>query len=88
MSDRWQISRRTVLRGLGTAVALPLLDAMAPALALAGDDKKSPLHADGLRLRPQRQAHARLDAPDRRRRLRTALHPRALGAGQAAAPGA
>ncbi len=43
MSDRWQISRRTVLRGLGTAVALPLLDAMAPGLARAGDDKKSPL---------------------------------------------
>ena len=26
------MSRRTVLRGLGTAVALPLLDAMVPAL--------------------------------------------------------
>ena len=26
------ISRRTVLRGMGTAVALPLLDAMVPAL--------------------------------------------------------
>jgi hypothetical protein len=26
------ISRRTVLRGIGTAVALPLLDAMVPAL--------------------------------------------------------
>ena len=26
------LSRRTVLRGLGTAVALPLLDAMVPAL--------------------------------------------------------
>jgi len=26
------ISRRTVLRGMGTAVALPLLDAMIPAL--------------------------------------------------------
>ena len=29
------ISRRTVLRGLGTAVALPLLDAMVPALTAA-----------------------------------------------------
>ena len=29
------ISRRTVLRGIGTAVALPLLDAMIPALAAA-----------------------------------------------------
>jgi hypothetical protein len=30
MTSTWQISRRTALRGLGTAVALPLLDAMAP----------------------------------------------------------
>ncbi len=41
MNKPWRISRRTVLRGLGTAVALPLLDAMSPALALAADDKKS-----------------------------------------------
>ncbi|MGD9720932.1 MAG: DUF1552 domain-containing protein [Pirellulales bacterium] len=40
MMKSWQISRRTVLRGIGTAVALPLLDAMAPALALAGDEQK------------------------------------------------
>ena len=36
MTRRWQISRRTVLRGLGTAVALPWLEAMAPAADLAG----------------------------------------------------
>ena len=42
MNKPWHISRRTVLRGLGTAVALPLLDAMAPAIwALAADDKKA-----------------------------------------------
>lgn len=35
MSRNWQISRRTALRGLGTAMALPLLDAMAPARAIA-----------------------------------------------------
>src|SRR5204863_8709064 len=29
------ISRRTMLRGIGTAVALPLLDAMVPALTAA-----------------------------------------------------
>jgi hypothetical protein len=40
MSANWHISRRTVLRGLGTAVALPLLDAMEPALALAADEGK------------------------------------------------
>ncbi len=37
MAGNWQISRRTALRGLGTAVALPLLDAMVPSLASAGD---------------------------------------------------
>jgi hypothetical protein len=35
MSGRWQISRRTMLRGLGTTMALPLLDAMAPNRLLA-----------------------------------------------------
>jgi hypothetical protein len=44
MSRNWRISRRTVLRGLGTAVTLPLLDAMAPAAALAaGDKQRGPL---------------------------------------------
>lgn len=35
MSRDWHISRRTVLRGLGTTVALPLLDVMAPVRAMA-----------------------------------------------------
>lgn len=30
MTAKWQISRRAMLRGVGTAVALPLLDAMLP----------------------------------------------------------
>ena len=33
------LSRRTVLRGVGTAVALPLLDAMIPAFAPAAATK-------------------------------------------------
>src|SRR6185436_9342941 len=33
MSKRWEIHRRTFLRGVGAAVALPLLDAMVPSLA-------------------------------------------------------
>jgi hypothetical protein len=38
------LSRRTVLRGLGSAVALPLLEAMAPARSLAGEgDNRLPL---------------------------------------------
>ena len=35
MNDSFRIPRRTFLRGLGTAVALPLLDAMRPPRALA-----------------------------------------------------
>src|SRR5687767_4577236 len=35
MRSRHPISRRTVLRGLGAAVALPLLDAMVPAGGIA-----------------------------------------------------
>src|SRR3954463_9491680 len=36
MSQKFQIHRRTFLRGLGATIALPLLDAMRPAAALAG----------------------------------------------------
>lgn len=35
MRRSWEISRRTVLRGLGAAVALPTLDAMLPSIARA-----------------------------------------------------
>ena len=35
MSKDWQISRRTMLRGMGAAMALPFLEAMAPRKALA-----------------------------------------------------
>src|SRR5579862_390269 len=38
-----QISRRAVLRGLGVAVALPTLDAMAPLRVFAGDTPAPPL---------------------------------------------
>jgi hypothetical protein len=41
MSKARRISRRTVLRGLGTAITLPLLDAMAPAIGLAAEAKKT-----------------------------------------------
>src|SRR5262249_38232553 len=37
MSKRTSISRRTVLRGLGTAIALPLLEGMRPVRAFAQD---------------------------------------------------
>jgi hypothetical protein len=41
MTRPWQISRRTVLRGLGTAIALPWLEAMAPAAELASGSKSA-----------------------------------------------
>ena len=35
MTGKWHISRRTMLRGLGAAVSLPLLDVMSPSRAVA-----------------------------------------------------
>ena len=50
------LPRRTFLRGLGATLALPLLDAMVPALTALADTPAAPgappglrLHADGLR---------------------------------------
>lgn len=46
MSASWRIRRRTFLRGVGTAIALPMLDAMLPsslARAAAGADKSQPV---------------------------------------------
>jgi hypothetical protein len=37
MNSTWRIPRRTFLRGLGTVVALPVLDAMLPSRGLAAD---------------------------------------------------
>ena len=42
MSDVGRISRRTVLRGVGTAVALPFLDAMMPRALAASGATRSP----------------------------------------------
>ena len=44
---RKAISRRTVLRGIGTAVALPLLDAMVPALTAAANTPAKPIRRLG-----------------------------------------
>src|ERR1051326_2175435 len=38
-----EISRRTVLRGIGTAMSLPLLESMAPLKAFANGDSKPPM---------------------------------------------
>jgi len=41
MHKKWQIPRRTFLRGLGTAMALPMLEAMAPLKLFASASEKS-----------------------------------------------
>jgi len=46
------ISRRTVLRGIGTAVALPLLDAMVPALTAQVKTPASPIRRLGVVYHP------------------------------------
>ncbi len=42
------ISRRTILRGMGAAVALPLLDSMLPALSAMARTAAKPINRFGL----------------------------------------
>src|SRR5262245_25433058 len=46
------ISRRTMLRGIGTALALPLLDAMVPALTAAQNTAAKPIQRFGVVYHP------------------------------------
>ena len=64
------IPRRTVLRGLGSMLALPLLDSMVPALSAlqkTAGQADQPLRRD---VRAERHDHEELPAADRRRGLR------------------
>ena len=78
MSRSTRISRRTVLRGLGTAIALPALEAMLPrtvACRVVGiGDCRQAADPLALGLHAQRPAHARLGSRQGRRRLRIAAH--------------
>ena len=79
------LSRRTVLRGLGATVALPLLDAMVPALSAAGGPAGDRAGAPaGVLLRAERHAAAELP-PRRRRRVRLRPHPGAASRSPATA---
>ena len=49
---RKAISRRTILRGMGTAVALPLLDAMIPALTAQVNTPAKPIRRLGVVYHP------------------------------------
>src|SRR5688572_2872553 len=42
------LARRTVLRGMGATLALPLLDAMVPALSLSAQTAAKPVHRLGV----------------------------------------
>ena len=76
---RKHLHRRTFLKGIGAAIALPMLDAMTPALAAAGQGREGAAAA-GLHLRAERRRHGRLDAGGRRPRLRVLAHPEAARA--------
>ena len=43
MTKRWHISRRTMLRGLGAAVSLPLLDVMSATNLRAAENERPPM---------------------------------------------
>ncbi len=45
---KMKLSRRTVLRGLGATLALPLLDAMVPALTAIGKTAAAPVRRFGV----------------------------------------
>ncbi|HUK35648.1 MAG TPA: DUF1552 domain-containing protein, partial [Vicinamibacterales bacterium] len=49
---RKTLSRRTMLRGMGTAVALPLLDAMVPALTALAQTAAAPVRRLGVVYHP------------------------------------
>ena len=71
------IPRRTVLRGMGAALALPLLDAMVPALTPTVQTAACRAQAAGMRLHPARLHHGPLDARDLGRGLRVHADPQA-----------
>ena len=92
------LPRRTFLRGLGAALALPLLDAMVPALSALAQTPAQPapparvrLHAE--RRRAELHGHQLLDAGRRGRDLRAVADPDAAravprSAGRRQRPGA
>ena len=52
IATKKSISRRTVLRGIGTAIALPFLDAMVPALTSAQNTPAKPVRRFGVVYHP------------------------------------
>jgi len=68
------LSRRAVLRGMGTVVALPLLESLLPRGMGAEKAAKAPRRLAFI-YSPERGGHAPLDAEEGRGRLRVADLP-------------
>ena len=73
------LPRRTVLRGMGAALALPMLDAMVPAFGPGARAAGQPVHRFQAFYVPNGMAMQDLAAEDRRARLRADADPRAAG---------
>ena len=67
------LPRRTFLRGMGVTVALPLLDAMVPALSAHGQDGREPGAPPRVHLHAERRDDERVDAEGRRAAARRAV---------------
>ena len=64
--SKMSLPRRTFLRGMGTAVALPLLDAMVPSFTAARQDGGEPAAALRCGLHPARRDHEPVHAGQQR----------------------
>ncbi len=64
------IPRRTFLRGIGAAVALPLLDSMIPASTVLAQTAARSKASHGIHLLSPWRDHGSMDAEDRGQRLR------------------
>ena len=84
MITKIALPRRTFLRGLGAAFALPMLDAMVPALSAAQRSAANPVRRLGFIYVPERRGDERqpqlLDAERDRHELRALADSRAAGA--------
>ena len=78
------LPRRTFLRGLGATLALPLLDAMVPALSRArADARPQPVTRIGVLLRAERHHPADFLPTEDRAGFELSPHPQAARAASA-----
>ena len=74
------IARRTVLRGLGASLALPLLDSMVPAMVAAAQTAAKPVKRLGVVYVPERHGDEAVDAGRRGHGIRVSGDPEAARA--------